>query len=80
MTASRDKIQSLKHSVCSRQRGAMNERVQSAGNLHTRSARSTSTSTTAYTDDERTKVCRYNWHSAGCLDWPLPTLKYTSFK
>ena len=23
-----------------------------------------------------TKVCRYNWHSAGSLGWPFPTLKY----
>jgi len=23
-----------------------------------------------------TKVCRYNWHSAGSLDWPFPVLKY----
>jgi len=23
-----------------------------------------------------TKVCRYNWHSAGTLGWPFPTLKY----
>ena len=23
-----------------------------------------------------TKVCRYNWHSAGPLSWPLPMLKY----
>jgi len=22
------------------------------------------------------KVCRYNWHSAGSLVWPLPMLKY----
>jgi len=22
------------------------------------------------------KVCRYNWHSAGSLGWPFPTLKY----
>jgi len=21
-------------------------------------------------------VCRYNWHSAGSLDWPFPMLKY----
>ena len=24
-----------------------------------------------------TKVCRYNWHSAGSLGWPFPMLKYT---
>jgi len=23
-----------------------------------------------------TKVCRYNWHSAGSLGWPFPMLKY----
>ena len=23
-----------------------------------------------------TKVCRYNWHGAGSLDWPFPMLKY----
>ena len=23
-----------------------------------------------------TKVCRYNWHSAGSLGWPFPVLKY----
>ena len=23
-----------------------------------------------------TKVCRYNWHSAGSLCWPFPMLKY----
>jgi len=23
-----------------------------------------------------TKVCRYNWHSAGFLGWPFPMLKY----
>jgi len=23
-----------------------------------------------------TKVCRYNWHSAGSLRWPFPMLKY----
>ena len=23
-----------------------------------------------------TKVCRYNWHSAGTLGWPFPMLKY----
>jgi len=23
-----------------------------------------------------TKVCRYNWHSAGFLGWPFPVLKY----
>jgi len=23
-----------------------------------------------------TTVCRYNWHSAGSLGWPFPTLKY----
>jgi len=23
-----------------------------------------------------TKVCRYNWHSAGSLGWPCPMLKY----
>jgi len=23
-----------------------------------------------------TKVRRYNWHSAGSLGWPFPTLKY----
>jgi len=23
-----------------------------------------------------TKVCRYNWHSAGSLGWPFPILKY----
>jgi len=22
-------------------------------------------------------VRRYNWHSAGSLDWPFPTLKYS---
>jgi len=22
------------------------------------------------------KVCRYNWHSAGSVGWPFPTLKY----
>jgi len=22
------------------------------------------------------KVCRYNWHSAGSLSWPFPTLNY----
>jgi len=22
------------------------------------------------------KVCRYDWHSAGSLDWPFPVLKY----
>ena len=21
-------------------------------------------------------LCRYNWHSAGSLSWPFPTLKY----
>ena len=25
---------------------------------------------------EETKVCRYNWHSAGSLDWPFTMLKY----
>jgi len=25
---------------------------------------------------EGTKVCRYNWHSAGSLDWPFTMLKY----
>jgi len=23
-----------------------------------------------------TKVCRYNWHSAGSLGWPFPVVKY----
>jgi len=23
-----------------------------------------------------TKVCRYNWHSAGSIGWPFPMLKY----
>ena len=23
-----------------------------------------------------TKVCRYNWHSAGSMGWPFPMLKY----
>jgi len=23
-----------------------------------------------------TKVCRYNWHSAGAVGWPFPLLKY----
>jgi len=23
-----------------------------------------------------TKVCQYNWHSAGSLGWPFPMLKY----
>ena len=23
-----------------------------------------------------TKMCRYNWHSAGSLGWPFPTLTY----
>ena len=23
-----------------------------------------------------TKLCRYNWHSAGSLSWPFPVLKY----
>jgi len=23
-----------------------------------------------------TKVCRYNWHSAGSLGWQFPMLKY----
>jgi len=23
-----------------------------------------------------TKLCRYNWHSAGSLVWPFPVLKY----
>jgi len=23
-----------------------------------------------------TKVCRYNWHSAGSLGWPFPMIKY----
>jgi len=22
------------------------------------------------------KVCRYNWHSAGSLSWPIPMIKY----
>jgi len=26
--------------------------------------------------EQGTKVCRYNWHSAGSLGWPFPTLKY----
>jgi len=26
--------------------------------------------------DIGTKVCRYNWHSAGSLGWPVPMLKY----
>ena len=26
-----------------------------------------------------TKVCRYNWHSAGCPGWPFLTLKCYSF-
>ena len=26
--------------------------------------------------EQGTKVCRYNWHSAGTLGWPFPTLKY----
>jgi len=28
---------------------------------------------------QRTKVCRYNWHSSGpvpCMGWPVPILKY----
>jgi len=25
------------------------------------------------------KVCRYNWLSAGSLEWPLPVLKYKYF-
>jgi len=24
----------------------------------------------------KTKVCRYNWHSAGSVGWPFPVLKY----
>ena len=27
-----------------------------------------------------TKVCRYNWHSAGSLGWPFPMLKYKYIK
>jgi len=27
-------------------------------------------------DKQRTKVCRYNWHSAGSLGRPFPMLKY----
>ena len=26
-----------------------------------------------------TKVCRYNWHSAGSLGWPFPMIKYKYF-
>jgi len=25
---------------------------------------------------QRTKLCRYKWHSAGSLGWPFPMLKY----
>jgi len=33
-------------------------------------------------DPTGTKVCRYNWHSAGSLDWtfPMPKYKYIFFK
>jgi len=27
-------------------------------------------------DELGTKVCRYNWHSAGSLGWLFPMLKY----
>ena len=27
-------------------------------------------------NSEGTKVCRYNWHSAGSLGWSFPVLKY----
>jgi len=30
----------------------------------------------AYRVKYGTTVCRYNWHSAGSLGWPFPTLKY----
>ena len=32
------------------------------------------TSLSAYV--QGTKVCRYNWHSAGSLGWPFPMLEY----
>ena len=27
---------------------------------------------------QETKMCRYNWHSAGSMDWPFPILKCKS--
>jgi len=27
----------------------------------------------------RTKVCRYNWHSAGSLGWPFPMVEYSVY-
>jgi len=33
-------------------------------------------SNVAVSVEQGTKVCRYNWHSAGFLGWPFPVLKY----
>ena len=34
------------------------------------------TGTDTIQKSQGTKVCRYNWHSAGFLVWPFPMLKY----
>jgi len=33
----------------------------------------------AVTTQQRTEVCRNNWHSAGSLGWPFPVLEYKYF-